>query len=359
LIWNVKKKNENYLEHHGILGQKWGVKNGPPYPLGASEHSTSEKKANWRKSIDKSSSSKHTKNNFSKDDADNEKRGLTDKQKTAIKIGMAAAAVALAAYGTYKLNESGKLEPLIDKGKDVVDNLLGRGNDGGKSIKPESFIKKINPKYDPSPYVFDGSYKNNCANCAIAFDLQSRGLNVEARGNKTGTTIPSIARLFKGITSESFCELEDDMNLPKFSMSSAKTQRGYLAERGKKVYDIASRKIGEQFEDGSHGIVSMPTLDGGHAFNWVKNNGVVKFYDSQDPKRDVIRDVLSLYDYHPNSIDNAFTALRTDNLIPNWEVDENGILSFVKMAGNTSSSPRYDIFTEFGEGFILKNRLAT
>lgn len=25
----------NYLMHHGIQGQKWGVKNGPPYPLGS------------------------------------------------------------------------------------------------------------------------------------------------------------------------------------------------------------------------------------------------------------------------------------------------------------------------------------
>ena len=23
-----------YLAHHGIKGQKWGVKNGPPYPIG-------------------------------------------------------------------------------------------------------------------------------------------------------------------------------------------------------------------------------------------------------------------------------------------------------------------------------------
>ena len=25
--------DQNYLSHHGILGQKWGKKNGPPYPL--------------------------------------------------------------------------------------------------------------------------------------------------------------------------------------------------------------------------------------------------------------------------------------------------------------------------------------
>lgn len=43
----------NYeLYHHGILGQKWGRQQGPPYPLDASDHSSAEKKAGWRKSLD-------------------------------------------------------------------------------------------------------------------------------------------------------------------------------------------------------------------------------------------------------------------------------------------------------------------
>lgn len=93
----VVTRSDEYLKHHGILGMKWGKKNGPPYPLGASDHSTSEKKAGWRKSLDKDSSTE-----------DNKRKGLSDKQKKAIKIGVAVAVTALATYGTYRLAKFGK-----------------------------------------------------------------------------------------------------------------------------------------------------------------------------------------------------------------------------------------------------------
>ena len=45
-------RKELYLAHHGIKGQKWGVRKGPPYPLDSKDHSAAEKKAGWRKSLD-------------------------------------------------------------------------------------------------------------------------------------------------------------------------------------------------------------------------------------------------------------------------------------------------------------------
>ena len=47
---------KNQLTHHGIKGQKWGVRNGPPYPITLEDHSKTEKKARWQYSLNKNSS---------------------------------------------------------------------------------------------------------------------------------------------------------------------------------------------------------------------------------------------------------------------------------------------------------------
>ena len=79
---------ENSLSHHGILGQKWGKKNGPPYPLDESDHSASERKAGWKKSLDKEKKSKSGE--------------FISKHKKEILIGSAAVLAGAAYYATHK-----------------------------------------------------------------------------------------------------------------------------------------------------------------------------------------------------------------------------------------------------------------
>jgi len=52
----------NDLQHHGILGQKWGVKNGPPYPLKGGDYTRTKQRA--IKETRKSKYSRYNKKHF-------------------------------------------------------------------------------------------------------------------------------------------------------------------------------------------------------------------------------------------------------------------------------------------------------
>lgn len=304
--------NYNELYHHGILGMKWGKKNGPPYPLDASDHSSSEKKAGWRKSLDKSGVSQHNKDSS---DTGSEKRGLTDKQKKAIKIGATVVATALATYGTYRLAKSGKLDKYIDAGKEKVDKLLGKNKAGdagigkqkvsellkGKSANTKTLsggFKKLASKESLSDTIKNVNpnrgkelYKNNCTYCSVTSYLRSIGYDVTARdtGGKPQNLGGVIESCFKG----------------------AKIFDGSAVKFGKSTKD-ASEMLINKFGQNASGICDVQFKGGGgHAFNWSIKDGIVKFFDGQSATSPVNTHIDSFWSRI--DADGGLTLARLDN----------------------------------------------
>lgn len=97
-MWTYNQTHD-YLAHHGVKGMRWGVR-----------HDKDDK------SSGKSSSSEDT----------SKKYQLTDKQKRNIKIGVAVAGSFIAAYGAYKLVDSGQLHSLCERGKLLLNENEGK-----------------------------------------------------------------------------------------------------------------------------------------------------------------------------------------------------------------------------------------
>ncbi len=322
-----------YLYHHGILGQRWGKKNGPPYPLGSSDHSASEKKAGWRKSLDKPNGSSHTRNSkVSKNTDNSEKEGfhLTDKQKKALKIGAAAVAATLAAYGTYKLTQSGKLNDLAAIGKAKVDAMLGKkaGSAGddifeihekvkstdklfisdriravsgetGLKLKTKTFsmeedLKVVNLGYNRNK----PEWKNNCSHASIAYLLRRMGLDIKAKPMKFdeegGLMFAEATSYFKGAKRSS-------IELAKSSSSD-----GYKRELSNKILSLCKN------ESKGMGIIALRRIDSsGHFFTWENQRGKIVF---TNPQIGGINADQYFNDIVVGKVKNVFDVARLDNL---------------------------------------------
>ena len=276
----------NYLMHHGILGQRWGKKNGPPYPLDAPDHSPSEKKAGYKKSIG-GGRNEDQYNRKSNKSTSNQKSGkqekerfhLSDTQKKAIKIGAAAAATALVAYGGYKLATDPRARSLISKGlagknsnQRIAELAKQIDNVGPEIVKKTNLIDGIKPlnakeslsdtlsKANPYRGTIEG--KNNCVPSAIAGYLRQHGYDVTARSTN------GVMQNTGGVVEECF--------------KNAKVFDGSAVKFGRSKADAEEMLI-KRFGNNAEGLVAVDlkngSVTGGHCFSWSIQDGVVKFRD--------------------------------------------------------------------------------
>lgn len=309
---------KNYIYHHGIKGQKWGIRR--------FQDKSGRLTAAGRQRINR-----REKENEKTED----KKRLTDKQKKYIAIGAAAVGTALVAYGGYKLYKH--KSSLSDEIAGLIDSKTGLLKyKQQESI--ESTLKKVNPKFS----FLNPKYYMNCGNCGIAFEARMRGFDVEALGNPTGMTKNSLGQFFKGFKSETFKDIDIDTN----SLSLD------LLTRGKQVEKSMMRGISEQCgNDDGRGMLFFPADFGSHWVSWIKNGNDVKFYNSQNTSVDLTKDVFSHYYYHRNNIDAALTSVRLDDLEINGDTIKNVVVNRRKLNKNVSN---FDTFAVIGENFVTR-----
>lgn len=121
-----------YLAHHGIEGQKWGVTNGPPYPLDYDDHSAAEKQKNPKSELDNYGSPKQ--------------QSFFQRHKKAIIVGGAIATVAAVAIGSNYIKTKRENQRLSD--------LLEQTNKKKDAFDPDEYLKKIINPNKPAKEVF-------------------------------------------------------------------------------------------------------------------------------------------------------------------------------------------------------------
>lgn len=117
-----------YLAHHGIKGQKWGIRR---YQNEDGSYTDAGKK---RRRDDESDSS----------DLESKKKGLSDGTKKALKAGAIVAGTALALYGAYKLSEATDLPSKIGEAKERINGEIWRVKNSNTGKMVGEAIDKIN-----------------------------------------------------------------------------------------------------------------------------------------------------------------------------------------------------------------------
>lgn len=282
----------SYLQHHGILGMRWGVR----------------RFQNKDGSLTSKGKQRYNGKSRSKDEEGVTKRkGLTDKQKRAIMIGAGVLGVSLAAYGTYRIAKAGGFDSLLQKAKgakagdagDILNQSLKNvdaaktspvlqitehakeiSQQTGLPLKDKFYSSvedelRANPGYDRSKE----EWKNSCGHACMNWCLRKIGLDTEALPMKFdetgGLSFGELKAYIKNTGTGS--RASEKFDIAK-SVVGRKTSEAYKQAFQDKILESCNR------QNGAFGIIKSDYLDGpNHFFAFEINDGKVRFLNPQNP----------------------------------------------------------------------------
>lgn len=277
--WSVRRSDDE-LEHYGIKGQKWGVVNGPPYPLDPKVSKQIKQGKNEGISVEGESKGLDP-------DTVTAAKTIGKKILTNIILPRVVAKAAVQVYQRISQNRRTKQSKELSEALigDISEHKDYERYEEPKKIKGEHTIEEdmaaVNPNY--AGMAVPGT-TNNCVLCAYTYDMRRRGYDVTAK--------PSVRGNWNGVL------MQDLYDHPHKDTLRAFTWNG--------IYNKAAKK----YPEGSRGVigVSIPWL-GGHSMAWEIHDGKLNIIDGQ---RNVYSSVeeLSKAGYNPLSVE----FIRTDHL---------------------------------------------
>lgn len=286
--------NDYYLQHHGIIGQKWGIrrfqnKDGSLTLEGKKRYST-EKDTDHNISIN------------TKKDRRNEVVGMyalsamtLAANAATIGIGFispqllaASAASTIAAFATHGMyiadsiaaKKATKKEEEFKKEREnePIDKKTGFHKKTTK-MTPDEDMERVNPAYKN----WDENTKSNCVLCTATLELRRRGYDVQAKRASRGYNGNEIIKdWFKGAKPK---ESEGSLTNNQLISNALTGQRQSKADKIKMI-DSTFDNILKQ-KNGARGQICF-TFDGstsGHSIAYANENGKVVIYDSQVNKK--------------------------------------------------------------------------
>lgn len=274
LAYEHYRKND--LAHHGVKGQKWGVRNGPPYPLDGKSRTSSEKTASGKDYVDRSL----------KRVGSQKTAGLSDETVTSLATLAAYVAIIGGMRAVHEIKYSSDIKSNTKKNSSNIQKKITVTHSEADDLKA------VNPDFaDPT----DIGARVNCTMCSTAYELRRRGYDVVAQKTTMGRK-PKDAAAWFGV---------DKKDIKKY-----------------RSRDEFERALNDE-PDGSRGLTFTPygMFNSHHCMIWEKKDGKILISDGQDntPPKSIKQSGISANGNIP------YRYFRTDNAEINWNLIKDAV----------------------------------